>query len=73
MVFSETLYFCCVATDASVTCGFQTNYICGYNHVRAGSQLTHWSAVAGPAGVNEGPTVGTTTGRLSGVIFDLPV
>jgi len=54
------------ATDASVTCSFESNYMCGYSHVIAGSQLTHWSLVAGPAAVNEGPTVGTTTGQLSG-------
>jgi len=55
------------ATDATITCSFENNYICGYNHVTGGSsQLTHWSAVTGPPGINEGPTVGTTTGQLSG-------
>jgi len=54
-------------TDASITCSFESNFMCGYNHVIGGSQLTQWSAVSGSAGVNEGPTVGTTTGQLSGL------
>jgi len=55
------------ATDASITCSFESNFLCGYNRVSGGSQLNRWSAVAGPAGINEGPTVGTTTGQLTGL------
>jgi len=56
------------ATDASITCSFESNFMCGYNHVSGSRQLSRWSAVAGPAGVNEGPTVGATTGTLSGLL-----
>jgi len=57
----------CTATDATISCSFESNFMCGYNHMTSSKQLTHWVAVAGPVGVNEGPTVGTTTGTLSGL------
>jgi len=55
-----------IFSDASISCGFEDNYLCGYQHVTSPGQLSTWQAAAGSAGNNEGPTVDTTYENITG-------